>query len=563
MSEQVDRTAPTTDDAESRPETVSAEDTEALSKRESLESDSTHLDPGVSQESAPVIAETSELEQSDTAALVAATLSSRRLRWPWFLGGLILGGVAIFGITEFLDRRNDNNGEVEKEEVAVSTAAVESRDLLEEVDWSGTLAYGDLVQVSGSGGTVTSAAESGVNLSRGDIVAEVDEEPVVVLFGESPFWRPLVEGIEGPDVFLLETNLVALGFDPDETITIDDDFTSATEAMVERWQEDVGRTVTGTVELADVVVVSGPSVITTPAVVGANASGPLVAVSAQRRVVDVVATRPGIINNRAAIGSGLETGTVVYELDEIPVVALLEGLADSDPVVQVLTSTTFTNTELEQALADEGYDPDEEMTVDGAITNATTAAIERWQQATGLPVTGQADPDYYVEVPAGRTVESHAEGHRHVLVAGVSELDVTVVVAVADADEFTVGDQVSIELADESLVDGEVREIGAVEESADPSIDPTVTISIEVLSDEANLIEGSVTVKTIGESVEDAVAIPTRALVSLAEGGFAVNVVDDSGETKLVGVELGSFDDGYVEVTEGAVSVGDNLVVPE
>ena len=185
-----------------------------------------------------------------------------------------------------------------------------------------------------------------------------------------------------------------------------------------------------------------------------------------------------------------------------------------------------------------------------------------WQAATGLPESGLADPGYYFEFPANRIVESHFDGDRLALSASTSRLEVSVVVAVADADEFEVDDQVTIELADESTVDGRVGDIGPVEEADNPDGDSTVTVSIEVLATD-DLIEGTVTVSTIGDSVEGAVAVPTRALVALQEGGFAVEVVDGNGDATLTGVEIGAFDEGFVEITEGDLEPGDQVVVPQ
>ena len=44
----------------------------------------------------------------------------------------------------------------------------------------------------------------------------------------------------GPDVLQLETALVALGYDPDNEVIVDREFTSETAAMVERWQQHLG-----------------------------------------------------------------------------------------------------------------------------------------------------------------------------------------------------------------------------------------------------------------------------------------------------------------------------------
>ena len=53
-------------------------------------------------------------------------------------------------------------------------------------------------------------------------------------------------------------------------------------------------------------------------------------------------------------------------------------------------------------------------------------------------------------------------------------------------------------------------------------------------------------------------AVPVEAVLALAEGGYAVEVVDGA-TTHLVGVELGPFVDGQVEVV-GDVAEGDTVV---
>jgi hypothetical protein len=56
--------------------------------------------------------------------------------------------------------------------------------------------------------------------------------------------------------------------------------------------------------------------------------------------------------------------------------------------------------------------------------------------------------------------------------------------------------------------------------------------------------------------------VPIRALVALAEGGYAVERV--SGATsQLVAVEPGAFGDGIVEITGDGVAEGDSVVVAQ
>ena len=516
-------------------------------------------------------------EQTDPqlAAELVAKLSRRR-RWPALLLGLALGAGATYGVMRYTDSTNDTEQSAAGETVQLATAPAELRDLLEEVEWAGTLQYGEPIAV-GSGaaaasGTVTGATPLGTTISRGTTVAMVDGEPVVAIYGERPLWRELRDGVEGADVLLLETNLVALGYDQDVTVSVDEEFTANTELMVERWQEDLGMTITGTVAPSDVVVLPGPGVLTAEAVVGASAAVGLGTVSAERSVTDIVSRIDGLVADRAAPGTEVQHGTVLFTIDAVPVAAIGQSQIDEDPVLAELASSTFTDLELEAALSAAGYDPDLAMTVDGVITDASTAAITRWQETAGLPVTGIAAPAYYQLVAGGQTVdadtaenttvENEISAQRPVLTTSASELRVEVSVGVADADEFTEGQTVTITLADENEVSGVVLDVGPVTR-ANQQADPAVTVTIEVIADaDTDLVEGNVTITTISEAIEGAITVPTRGLVSLAEGGFAVEVVNADGTTGLVAVEIGAFDDGYVEVTEGDISVGAEIVVP-
>ncbi|MEL6985351.1 MAG: peptidoglycan-binding domain-containing protein, partial [Actinomycetota bacterium] len=361
-------------------------------------------------------------------------------RWPTLLLGVAVGVGGTVAAVTLLDRQADEADDPAAATVELATAAVEQRDLIEEIEWTGTLGYAEPVAITGSGGTVTATATVGATLDRGDIILAVDNEPVVAMFGSTPMWRSLSEGDTGIDVLQLEANLAALGHDPDQTVDIDDTFTANTEAMVERWQTEIGAEVTGTVALGAVVLLDGPSVVSEAPEIGASGAGQLVTVAPRATVADVVASIDGVITAPADVGTPVEHGTVLYAIDEVAVAAVI----DADPVADTLGEDSFTLVELEQALADGGFDPESEMTVDGVVTDATRAAIERWQADAGLPVTGQSDPGYYWIVPAGLTVESQAVEDGETIVAGgpvltlsASQLAVEVTVDVADADEFT------------------------------------------------------------------------------------------------------------------------------
>jgi membrane fusion protein, multidrug efflux system len=60
---------------------------------------------------------------------------------------------------------------------------------------------------------------------------------------------------------------------------------------------------------------------------------------------------------------------------------------------------------------------------------------------------------------------------------------------------------------------------------------------------------------------ENVLTVPVSALLALAEGGYAVQVVD-GGTTRIVGVQTGLFAGGRVEVTGDGLSEGQTVGVP-
>ena len=63
-----------------------------------------------------------------------------------------------------------------------------------------------------SSGTFTALPAVGQLVSRGQVLYQVNGEPVVLLYGSTPAYRSLSEGMSGADVTELNGNLVALGY---------------------------------------------------------------------------------------------------------------------------------------------------------------------------------------------------------------------------------------------------------------------------------------------------------------------------------------------------------------
>ncbi len=207
--------------------------------------------------------------------------------------GLAAAGGAVIGGRAALDGlRDDDVAAVEESTTNVSVADV--RDLTETFTATGTLQYEAAIDITApSDGTVLRIVEVGSTLRNGDVIALVDDRAVVWLDGAIPAWRALAEGDEGADVLQLETALTALGFNGDNDVTVDEEYTSATSAMVADWQASIGVETTGRVE-AGTVVFGGDRtrVASTASVVGdsVSAGSPLVAIGTTRRTAVLEAT---------------------------------------------------------------------------------------------------------------------------------------------------------------------------------------------------------------------------------------------------------------------------------
>jgi peptidoglycan hydrolase-like protein with peptidoglycan-binding domain len=147
--------------------------------------------------------------------------------------------------------------------VTVATALVVRTDLSARQAVAGTLGYQGIFSVAdeSGGGIITWLPAEGDIVRRGMPLFAVDGQPVTLLYGSLPAWRPFVPGMTaGPDVRQLQRNLAALGFAPGPA---DGVFGLATELAVQRWQLASDETVTGTIPLGAVAFLPGPLRVTT------------------------------------------------------------------------------------------------------------------------------------------------------------------------------------------------------------------------------------------------------------------------------------------------------------
>lgn len=498
----------------------------------------------------------------------------RRSRaWWWILGiALILTAAAI----AILVAARGNGDDTDTAE-SMSTASVQRTDLVVTENLPGTLGYGSadtvtfrssddgVVQVTGlTPGFVTDIVEAGDILVAGDVLYEVNTVPIVVLEGDLPQYRAFNSRMDdGPDVEQLEQALVDLGYDPDGDITVDEEFTTATADAIELLQEAIGAEETGSLELG--AVIFAPTAASYVAEVLVDIGDQ---VQAGQPIVATSAPISGTVTSLAAEGSIVGQGDILITIDQEPVVLLIGDL----PTYRTLTAGVKGDdvAQLQQNLVDLGFGDVEGFAVDGDYDTATTVAVAAWQASIGASPDGVVNlGDVYVAATPLRigehlvTVGDVVGNGTPILTSSVSETFVTVRLSTDDQDLVAVGDAVAVELPDGTLESAVVTEIGSVvlaTQQGDTYFEMTV-----ILDDPASaqgLDEAPVDVQVISDRADGVLAVPVTALLALAEGGYAVEVVAADGSTYLVAVDPGLFADGFVEVTSSDLEEGMEVVVP-
>ena len=369
-------------------------------------------------------------------------------------------------------------------------------------------------------GTVTWMAEEGTTLEQGDVLMEVNDEPVVVLYGDTPAYRTMRRNDEGTDVEQLEAAMVALGYVDDTDMTVDGTFTWITQTVVTEWQEAIGAPEDGRVDFGEVIFVPGPFTLETVNV----------AVGAQ-------------------VGGGSPMASISYTT---------EGTKGADVLA------------LEEALTRLGFSAEGAMKADGVFDGHTEIAVKAWQESIGAEIDGIVDPGEIIFLPDAVRISdrlakpgSHVNPGTPVLATSTNESVVTVALPAADQALFEEGGRVVVVLPDDTEVDATVQ-FKATTASITQQGD--ATFEVIIVLDDASAAEGldqaPVDVEVITNRADGVMAVPVTALLALAEGGYAVEVEQVDGTTRLVEVDPGMYADGMVEITSDALQAGNRVVTP-
>lgn len=285
----------------------------------------------------------------------------------------------------------------------------------------------------------------------------------------------------------------------------------------------------------------------------------------------VSAPAAGVLTRVTAAGTDVSRGSVLFHVDEQPVVLLLGAV----PMYRDLSSGSegADVEQLEANLVALGYTG---FTADDEYTDATADAVEEWEEDLGVPSPdGAAAQSEVVFLPVGGRVDTAAAAVGDTLQPGTAVVDLTgtaqlvdLEVDAADADLVAAGTAVTVVLADGTELAGTVESTtvsaSAAAESAEgaaSSEEEQLTVAEIVLTDPDGLAAAepagtSVDVELAVDTRDGVLTVPVNALLALAEGGYGLEVVADDGTTSVVAVETGLFADGRVEVSGAGIAAG-------
>ncbi|HMJ37865.1 MAG TPA: peptidoglycan-binding domain-containing protein [Baekduia sp.] len=241
--------------------------------------------------------------------------------------------------------------------------------------------------------------------------------------------------------------------------------------------------------------------------------------------------------------------------------------------------------QLEANLVRLGYADRSVVTIDRHFTWQTAAAVRRWQTAAGVTATGAVAPGDIAYAPgpvrvghvAARLGTAPQPG-QPILTATTTVRQVRAPLPVTLGYLVHRGDPVTVTLPDgTTTARGVITSVGRVAtpgQSGDaggggggqgaPGATPaTVTLLVRLRDARAgrSVDAAPVTIDITSARARHVLAVPVSALVALAGGGYAVEVVDARGR-RLVPVRTGLFADTRVQVDGAGLAPGTRVEVP-
>jgi hypothetical protein len=209
------------------------------------------------------------------------------------------------------------------------------------------------------------------------------------------------------------------------------------------------------------------------------------------------------------------------------------------------------------------------------FTAYTKAGVEDLQAALGVPQNGTLSLGQVVFLPSAARITgvgqntvlgATAQPGSQILTASSTTRVVTIDLNADQQGDVAVGDKVTITLPNSQTTTGTVTSVGTVATAPSGGGTPTITVLVTPDNPSAtgSLDQAPVEVSITAGSVKNAFIVPLDALLPLAKGGYALEVIGAKGVHTLEPVTLGLFDDAneQVQVSGPGVSASQRIVIP-
>lgn len=416
----------------------------------------------------------------------------------------------------------------------VATATIVRTTLHDARTQMGTLGFGSAVDVpfisKERSGIVTWIAPEGTIVARGEPLFAIDGQPVILFYGELPFFRTLrFTGDSFAEFEWLELNNAQ-----------DDESKAELNLVLQRARQmeaetklQVARDRLGRAEQL-------------------RERGFMTPADADQARAELAAAETALADAQLKVH---EATRAFRDAQDVRNALLSSANADADIAL------------LQENLAALGYE------------GTATDAIRRWQTAAGHSASGLIEPGQIVVASGPVRVADHLAEVGEVVFSGEgqvgfaagniadpvvrytsTERTVSVPLGIADHAYARPGEPVVVTLPTNAEVPGVIAEVGTVFDEQGLAI---TEIAIPDQAALGSLEAASVDVEFVIGRREGVLAVPVAALLALPQGGFGVELVGDEGSTQIVPVSTGLFARGSVEISGAGIAEGLAVRVPQ
>lgn len=295
----------------------------------------------------------------------------------------------------------------------------------------------------------------------------------------------------------------------------------------------------------------------------------------------VVNRLAGTVTWTNTAGAIVGQGQSFYSVDGVPVVLFVGEV----PAYRELSTDSDNGADirqLEENLVALGYATTEDLTIDEEFDADTEAAVELWEESLAVEADGIVQLGQVVFLPEPVRIDAvsvdiggnASDGAEVVSVTSPAQ-EITFTLDASIASDAVVGDVVTIGLPDGTETTATVTAVVPSVASSDTAAtaeteaeETTETVDVTLIPDDPATVSAwdtaTIDVQLVSDSAPDALAVPVTALVALAEGGYAVKVVDAAAPEgwRYVPVDPGLYADDLVEISGAALQPGAQVVVP-